>query len=112
MIDMEQTTVTYSCPNCGAGLVFDAEKGKFACEFCLSEFAKDELDAAGSAQQAREREARDEDFRAQMRAYFCPSCGAELICEATTAATSPTAPLTGCSVAPKMAGMVIALSTA
>ena len=86
MIDMEQTTVTYSCPNCGAGLVFDAEKGKFACEFCLSDFAKDELDASGSAERAREREAQDEDFRAQMRAYFCPSCGAEVMADGETVA--------------------------
>ena len=86
MIDMEQTTVTYSCPNCGAGLVFDAEKGKFACEFCLSDFAKDELDAAGSAEKAREREARDEDFRAQMRAYHCPSCGADVMTDGETVA--------------------------
>ena len=86
MIDMEQTTVTYSCPNCGAGLVFDAEKGKFACEFCLSDFAKDELDAAGSAEKAREREAQDEAFRARMHAYSCPSCGAEVMADGETVA--------------------------
>ena len=83
---MEQTTVTYSCPNCGAGLLFDAEKGRFACEFCLSDFAKDELDAAGSAEKAREREARDEEFRAQMHAYHCPSCGAEVMTDGETVA--------------------------
>ena len=83
---MEQTTVTYSCPNCGAGLLFDAEKGRFACEFCLSDFAKDELDASGSAEKAREREARDEEFRAQMHAYHCPSCGAEVMADGETVA--------------------------
>ncbi len=83
---MEQTTVTYSCPNCGAGLIFDAEKGRFACEFCLSDFVKDELDAAGSAEKAREREARDEEFRAQMHVYHCPSCGAEVMADGETVA--------------------------
>ena len=83
---LEQSTVTYQCPNCGAGLIFDAEKGKFACEFCLSDFAKDELDASGSAERAREREAQDEAFREQMRAYSCPSCGAEVMTDGETVA--------------------------
>ena len=83
---MEQTTVTYQCPNCGAGLIFDAEKGRFACEFCLSDFAKGELDAAGSAEKAREREAQDEAFREQMHAYSCPSCGAEVMADGETVA--------------------------
>ena len=83
---MEQTTITYQCPNCGAGLIFDAEKGKFACEFCMSDFEKDELDASGSAEKAREREAQDEEFRAQMHAYHCPSCGADVMADGETVA--------------------------
>ena len=83
---MEQSTVTYQCPNCGAGLIFDAEKGRFACEFCLSDFAKGELDAAGSAEKAREREQMDEAFREQMHAYSCPSCGAEVMADGETVA--------------------------
>ena len=42
---MEQTAI-YECPNCGAGLTFDAAKQLFACEFCLSEFTRDEVLAA------------------------------------------------------------------
>lgn len=83
---MEQTTVTYQCPNCGAGLVFDAEKGKFACEFCLSDFSKDELNASDSAERAREREQMDEEFREQMHAYSCPSCGAQVMADGETVA--------------------------
>ena len=37
------TTVNYSCPNCAAGLSFDADKQKFVCEFCLSQFTEEEL---------------------------------------------------------------------
>lgn len=83
---MEQTTVTYQCPNCGAGLSFDAEKGRFACEFCLSDFDKSELDAAGSAEQAEKRAEQDREFRAQMHAYSCPSCGAEVMADGETVA--------------------------
>lgn len=83
---MEQTTVTYQCPNCGAGLIFDAEKGKFACEFCLSDFTGDELDAAGSAEKAKQKMEQDEAFREQMRTYHCPSCGAEVMADGETVA--------------------------
>ena len=45
-------TVAYQCPCCGAGLGFDPEKQKFACEFCLSEFDETELTNAGAAEAA------------------------------------------------------------
>ena len=37
-------TVQYKCPNCGGGLTFNAEKQKYKCEYCLSEFSQEELD--------------------------------------------------------------------
>ena len=40
---MAESTVVYKCPNCDAGLLFDAEKQKFICEFCISEFTEAEL---------------------------------------------------------------------
>lgn len=83
---MAQSTVTYACPNCGAGLIFDAQKGKFACEFCLSDFEKQDLEASGNADKVREREAQDREFCEQMRAYFCPSCGAEVMADGETVA--------------------------
>ena len=36
--------ITYKCPNCGGGLTFNAEKQKYKCEYCLSEFSQEELD--------------------------------------------------------------------
>ncbi len=79
-------TVTYQCPNCGAALAFDAEKQKFCCEFCLSEFDKADLDAT-DAQERAERTAREsEEFCEQMLEYHCPNCGAQITAEASTAA--------------------------
>ncbi len=79
-------TVTYECPNCSAGLIFDAEKQKFCCEFCLSEFDKAELDAT-DAQARAERTAREsEEFCGQMLEYHCPNCGAEITADESTAA--------------------------
>ena len=38
-------TITFKCPNCGGGLVFDPSVQKFRCEFCNSVFTQNELDA-------------------------------------------------------------------
>ena len=78
------STLTYKCPNCDAGLVFDAAAQSFKCEFCLSDFTKDELDATASARQ--EREAADRAFADEMQGYRCSSCGAEVIADRSTVA--------------------------
>lgn len=123
--------VSYKCPNCGGSVVFDPKKQKFCCEFCMSEFTKEEMEAAalkstetGSAQKkstadesgsagkiengtaadaetvaAGENRSDDASGSAQKNnagrakqneealVYICPSCGAEVITDATTAAT-------------------------
>ena len=38
------SVLTYKCPNCGGGLIFDPEKQQYICEFCISEFTKETLD--------------------------------------------------------------------
>lgn len=87
-------THTYKCPNCDAELTFDPKSGNFICQYCNSSFTRAELDALATAKQAEEKQARDaakpeEDTGADgsMKIYSCPSCGAELVTDATTAAT-------------------------
>lgn len=93
-------SVTYQCPNCAAGLSFNPEKQKFCCEFCLSEFTQEELaetesaraaeEAASeaAARAAEESEHPDEEFCAKMEEYHCAACGADILCDGNTAATS------------------------
>jgi len=80
------TTVTYPCPNCGAGLAFDAEKQKFACEFCLSEFTEEELADSGASEEAERHQKLDEEYCQSMNSYICSNCGAEVVADETTAA--------------------------
>ena len=88
----------YQCPACTGPLHYDGKLGKLLCDYCGSSFSvqeiealykeKDEKAAAASAQ-AKEKEDDGAAGWAQgLRAYNCPSCGAELICDANTAATS------------------------
>lgn len=51
--------MSYKCPNCGGGLVFDPDSQKFQCEYCLSEFTEEEMKQMeeASASPAEEEEA-------------------------------------------------------
>lgn len=81
-----QNAVAYQCPCCGAGLGFDPEKGKFACEFCLSEFDEAELAGTGAAEAAQKQAEDGEAYCGQMNLFTCPNCGAEVAADDNTVA--------------------------
>lgn len=78
------SSITYKCPNCGGSLVFDPESGKYACEYCFSKFEKDDLP---NEEQSEQSEQTKQSGQAEAVEYHCPSCGAEIITDETTAAT-------------------------
>ena len=104
----------YKCPACTGPLHFVGESGKLECDYCSSTYDVAEIEARYAGQEAKaeaafqeaevkgknggagEEPAWDtsglqEDWGVDgqgMKSYSCPSCGAELICDATTAATS------------------------
>ena len=97
---MATQVTNYQCPACTAPMHFSAESGRLECEFCRSSYSVGEIDVLykdqnQSAAQVVPAEAENiieeshwgRDAQ-KMRAYSCPSCGAELICYFTTAATS------------------------
>ena len=104
--------ISFKCPNCDGELIFDPSTQKYKCEYCMSLFSQAELeamkpaaasdksgtpdqsggekkdasgmrDAAGSASDRAGSEAAQE----EAVIYTCPSCGAEIITDQTTAAT-------------------------
>lgn len=80
--------LTYKCPNCGGGMVFDPEKQNYACEYCLSEFSQEELEAlTPPAQEEGKEEPPEQPEKGEALIYTCPSCGAEIATDETTAAT-------------------------
>ncbi len=110
---MATQITNYQCPACTGPLHFAGDSGRLECDFCGSNYSVEEIeelyrqkDAAASEAKAEadaaEAAARDEqekwddsgmgsDWGADaegMKSYNCPSCGAELICDGTTAATS------------------------
>lgn len=93
-------TVSMKCPNCGGELIFDPKSQKYKCEYCGSDFALDEISTEETATQAasdvvQEREDTSDNHTQQRTSgaedaavmYTCPSCGAQIVTDQTTAAT-------------------------
>lgn len=96
---MATQVTNYQCPSCTGPLAFSPETGKLECEFCGSSYtpaqveefyAEENRKVQENAEKAAENPAEEGwgEESAHMRAYQCPSCGAELICDETTAATA------------------------
>ena len=101
---MPSTVTNYQCPACTGPLHFAGESGRLECDYCGSSFDVHEIEALYEDQAAQEAAAREEENAqpwqteetgedwgedgAHMRAYSCPSCGAQILCDETTAATS------------------------
>ena len=94
---MSTQITNYQCPACTGPLRFDEQTGKLQCDYCESSFTVEEVEAlfaqenqkaAENHQEATQETAQWGEDAAHMRAYSCPSCGAELICDETTAATA------------------------
>ena len=89
---MRQVT-NYQCPACTGPLHFEESTGKLKCDYCESSYTVEEIETLfaeknGQAEAAQPAPNEWGGDAAHMRAYSCPSCGAELICEETTAATA------------------------
>lgn len=111
---MPNEITNYQCPACTGPLHYSETTGKLVCDYCDSSFSIEEMEALYAdknkkAEQAStileankpvEQVESTEDWdldhagsewgrdAARVRAYSCPSCGAELILDVTTAATS------------------------
>ena len=102
------SVISFKCPNCDGELIFDPDSQKYKCEYCGAEFSQEELDALEPAQgeerqaeagpetgteteqnSGEEKQADDKEQQADENVvvYTCPSCGAEIVTDATTAAT-------------------------
>ena len=78
-------SVSFNCPNCGAELMFVADKQKLCCEFCESEFTAEQVLQTNAQDLAKEKREQAEQFCEHMNDYSCPNCGAEIAADENTA---------------------------
>ena len=96
---MPDEITVYQCPNCNGPLHFDSKIQKLKCDNCGNEYSTEEIDRIFSARNAEMAEndqkseavnipVWDDTEKEKLRAYNCPACGAQLITDAETGATS------------------------
>lgn len=92
---MAQAT-NYQCPACGGPLHFAGSSDKVECDYCGSSYEVSYINQLYGIKveeniNKEEKQPEDEafaDFEKNLKSYNCPSCGAQLFCDETTAATS------------------------
>lgn len=100
---MPTQVTNYQCPACTGPLHFDADSGKLQCDYCGSAYDVAEIEAVYAEKEQKAEQAAEagsqwnadeagspwsEQEAAGLRNYSCPSCGAEILCDETTAATA------------------------
>lgn len=89
--------IEFKCPCCTAGLSFSGDAQQLTCEYCDNTFDIDTVKAYNESQaipqteevrwdnpEVREWDSSEEDH---LKAFQCPSCGGEILCDDTTAAS-------------------------
>ena len=103
---MAEKTTNYQCPACTGPLHYDGASGKLVCDYCGSAYDVKDIEARYAKKQAAADTAAEGDAQKAARlprqdspvwseaeaeglnSYSCPTCGAELVCDETTAATT------------------------
>lgn len=114
---MAQQVTSYICPNCGGPVHFDATSGRVKCDYCDSIFTIEEVKKYYEEKNRKAKEAAGEVEKSsaepgaealgasapnvetaagdgwggdasKLKVYHCGNCGAELITDETTAATT------------------------
>ena len=86
------SVVTYKCPNCDAELTYRPKTGDFGCEYCGADYTEAQLQEIAEKQGINQEEAAQEPAASQQEmehtvVFSCPSCGAEVVTDDTTAAS-------------------------
>ena len=93
MMVNSQGVLEFKCPCCGAGLVFGEEVQQMHCDYCDNTFEieavlayNDTLNSQEESEVEFDSQSGDhwsEAEQAHIRVFVCPSCGGELITDAT-----------------------------
>ena len=74
-----EKTVAYSCPNCGANLVYDLNEQMHSCHYCGGKFTNEQVEAANSELENQHLHNEQLRFENETALYNCPNCGAQVV---------------------------------
>lgn len=85
-------TIDHKCPNCAAVLKFNPHGQNWKCEYCKSEFNREQIEAVNSKignviDESTQAVKVEKDLKG-IDIYSCPNCGAQIIADENTTATS------------------------
>ncbi len=81
-------TQNFNCKSCAAPISFNIEKQKWHCEYCDSEYEKDEISQSSEDfNEVTIEEGDDESQPTELNQFRCNACGAEILSEGNVAAT-------------------------
>lgn len=86
----------YKCPACSGSMTFDGKLGRVVCDYCGSDYDVKEIEKLMNEGTGTASIDTPDEWTCDatgwdpngIQAYNCPSCGASLVCDDTTAATS------------------------
>jgi DNA-directed RNA polymerase subunit RPC12/RpoP len=79
-MEKEKTVLGLKCKNCGADLKFSPKYQMWICEFCGSQYDKEEFDS-------NKEKTSKKDASVELDEYSCPNCGAIVVADKNTSAT-------------------------
>ncbi|MCR4938824.1 MAG: hypothetical protein K5930_01785 [Treponemataceae bacterium] len=87
------SVTNYKCPACTGPVHFSEKTGQLVCDFCGSSYTVEQMDEIYGKKVEEQAKQEPEPQPADvvdsgMKAFNCPSCGAQLFCDSTTVATS------------------------
>lgn len=86
---MEAATLDHKCPSCQAVLKFNPHGQNWKCEYCRGEYSLEDLKKYEKEELTTEtQKAKVEKDDKGMDIYSCPNCGAQIIADENTTATS------------------------
>jgi len=96
-MDATSQVIEFKCPCCNAGLIFNGNEQQLKCEYCDNSFDIDAVRAYNESEKPQtvadfswnkeDVQEWSEAEQSEMHAFQCPSCGGEILTDATTVAT-------------------------
>lgn len=76
----------HECPSCGANIPFNPDTQKWDCKYCGASYTLEDFEKYDK--EIKKEEKTDKNENIDMDEYSCPNCGAKVVTDSNTSATS------------------------